>query len=494
MAVTMLTIDPHLPTANPLTWKRVFLVGIKGVGMTSLAIMLQQAELQVSGADVSESFVTDVLLEQAGIACQNLTEPLPETIDGVIYSGAHQGQQHPLVQAAQQRGIPTLSLAQAVGKLSQQKPTIAVCGVGGKTTTSALLSWILRSAGANPSFSIGVGSVPNLGTSGYWDQDSDWFVVEGDEYVADPIHDHTPRFLYLTPQHMICTSLAFDHPDVYRDFTETQRVFGAAFAKLTPASILVYNGDDEALAGVVTSRDLPGESWSVGTGSHNRVRIEFLSPEPGYVTAALLHDTEHDDQVIAHLQLPILGRHNLLNAAYASILAWQLGVERAAIESAVAVFRSTQRRVEWRGRTASGVQCYDDYAHHPRELIAVCAALQEAFPARKRLVAFQPHTFSRTRELLTPFAEALANAKAEVILLPIFASAREQDDGSIQSHHLAQAIRDRGGSVTECASLQALVQLLEKESAPTVFLTAGAGDIYTVYDQLHLDTSPASVS
>lgn len=461
---------------------RVYFVGIKGVGMTALAVLLAQAGVPVAGADTTESFVTDAQLIAAGIEVQSFEIAQLGDAKIVVYSGAHKGFSQPLVVEARARGLVCLTHAQAVGLLSQEKETIGVCGVGGKSTTSALMAHILQTAGQKPSYAVGVGTVPNLGGSGHWQPDTRSFVVEADEYVADPLHDVTPRFLYLRPTHAIATSLRFDHPDVYTSLEDTKKAFSSFFSLLPESGFLVINGDDEGLLDCCA--DANAQVVTVGEGSDNDVILSFMAPENGLGKVQLSAPGFPCDGW--ELEMSIPGQHNLRNGAFAAVLSSLLGVEKSAVLSANASFLSTPRRFEYRGENAHGAKFYDDYAHHPHELVAVSEALDQWFGQLQKVLVFQPHTYSRTKALLESFADAMAAFSGEVILMPIFASARESDDPTVSSEQLVREIIARGGKARFIQTPEELVEYFRDLPGKTIALTAGAGDIYKVYDKLDL--------
>lgn len=478
-----MNLSPQLPQVDLFSGGLVYFVGIKGVGMTALAVLLQNAGVEVAGADVAESFVTDEILSSRRIPIDEFGARLPADVECVVYSGAHKGKNNPLVQEALEKEIPCLTLAEAAGVVSQKKETIAVCGVGGKSTTSALLAWMLETAGWKPSYAVGVGTIPNLGSSARW-QDGSHFVVEADEYVADPQvakEELTPRFLYLSPAHATCTSLEYDHPDVYSSYEETVRAFRALFRKIPVGGKLVINGDAADL--VALAREFSGtlDVITVGEGPENTWQITDLHIENGKSVATIASPNERFS-----LQLPIPGFHNLRNAAYAAVLARTLGVPVEPIQASVQTFRSTTRRFELVGITPEGLRCYDDYAHHPRELFAIAQALQNWFPKQAVLVAFQPHTYSRTKALFLEFVDALEQMPGEVVLLPIFSSAREQNDPSVSSDQLVRELQSRGKTVRLLANQQELLECIQVfAGVEKVCITLGAGDIYKVYEHLN---------
>jgi len=467
----------ELPDISLLTQESIYMIGIKGVGMTALATMLVEAGLHVGGADVSEKFVTDELLHSMGIVVDDLAEAqIPADCRLVIYSGAHQGRQNPLVRRAVDQNIVAVNLATAVGLLSREVKTIGVCGVGGKSTTSALLSWIFDQSTVSASYAVGVGNIPNLGRSGHWATDAEYFVVEADEYVADPLQDKTPRFLYLQPHILICTSLTFDHPDVYESFADTERAFRTLFEKLPTDGLLVYNGDDPALRSLVEHTSVACRTVAVGGNEENDIVLSDWQVEDGYGSVSV-------NEYTITSQVP--GQHNLRNAVYAAVVAEEIGVDWAVTERAIREFRSTQRRFEYRGKTQSGAMCYDDYAHHPHEILAIAQTLQAWFPEKRKTIAFQPHTYSRTQALHAEFAQVLAGSADQVYLMPIFASAREQFDNSITSEILVSDVQSRGQSAELVVNQTRMLELINQLGPDDIFITLGAGDIYKVYE--HVD-------
>jgi UDP-N-acetylmuramate--alanine ligase len=483
-----MNLAPNLPDVDLFSAQSVYFVGIKGVGMTALAVLLQNAGVSVAGADVAEQFVTDETLAVHRIRVDVFGGNLPADVEAVVYSGAHKGNSNPLVEEARQKGIACVTLAEAVGLVSQKKETIAVCGVGGKSTTSALLSWMLETAGWKPSYAVGVGTIPNLGSSARW-QEGAHFVVEADEYVADPqvpADSLTPRFLSLSPKHGICTSLAYDHPDVYASFEETVAAFRALFAKIPAGGKLVVNGDIPELVTLAQEFASTLDVILVGEGSHNTWRLSDLHVENGASVATL---SSQDERI--SLRLPIPGFHNLRNAAYATVLARALGVPSEPIQASIETFRSTTRRFELVGKTKNGMRCYDDYAHHPRELQAISDSLTDWFSNQTVLVCFQPHTYSRTKALFAEFVEVLEKMPGELVLLPIFSSAREQHDPTVSSDQLAHELQNRGKSVRLVQNQQELLEYIQAfDGNDKLCITLGAGDIYKVYE--HLDF-PATI-
>ena len=204
--------------------KNIFIVGIKGAAMSNLAVILKEMGKQISGCDVAEEFITDVILKKYGIPYSVGFDPvfLSKETDLVIYSAAHTGQENQIVIEAKKKGIKTVSQAKILGELlTHFNISIAVSGCHGKTTTSSLLAYTLGKLGVKPSYIIGVPTF-NDQPGGMYDR-KDYFVIEADEYGVNPPDDKTPKLLFLHPTHIICTNIDFDHPDVYLNIEEIKK-------------------------------------------------------------------------------------------------------------------------------------------------------------------------------------------------------------------------------------------------------------------------------
>lgn len=405
--------------------------------MTALALCAQDLGIKVTGSDVDEPFVTDAVLKHRHIPWRIgfSLDHLSPNVDLLIYTAAHQGSRNPQVQAATNRGISVFHHAQALGQIMEGKIGISVCGVGGKTTTAAMLSHILDRLGAHPSFAIGVGDIPSLGAPGRYDKQGKYFIAEADEYTADPAKGFVPRFFYQHPKIIICTNIEFDHPDIYADLDHTKTVFLEFFNRLPSNGLLLISAES-----------------SVNRSILPRLKVKYQTYP---------------------------GQFNQANANAAIAAAVTLGFDRTAATAALKDFAGTKRRFEKIGE-AKNILLYDDYAHHPREIQAALAAAKNNWPDRQLIVIFQPHTYSRTKALFIEFSRSFTVAN-EVIFLPIYASARETPDPAVSSLKLAQATPGSFFAPTAPDLLQYLAAHL---SPPAVIFTLGAGDIFLLHDQI----------
>lgn len=484
-----------------LEYQHFYLVGIKGVAMTAIAQCLLDAGKHVQGSDVAEEFVTQRLLDARKIRIDTSFETeLPEEVDCVIYTAAHQSQANPQVQAALQRQLPTYTHAAAIGELFNDKQGIAVCGVGGKSTTSAMITWILAKLDKQPDFAIGVGDIPGLDKTGQWQPDSTLFVAEADEYVTDPSapsrgEEITPRFSYLKPYVTVCTNLRHDHPDVYPDFAATKKHFATFFDQIKTQGSLVVNLEDQLTLQSMSywqNQDARQVVWFGQTNVEYRgdqavdgkptfvLDTDTFSAQNGQTSCLLL--IPHL-QITQRLTLQLPGMFNLRNAAAAVAACWAVGIDPAAAISALADFRSTLRRSQFIGEK-QGVRYYDDYGHHPHEVRSVIHAYRQWFPERRLVIGFQSHTFTRTKQFFADFIDAFQEA-SEVAMIDIFPSAREAFDPTVTSQQLCQAITTKYPHIKahNYQTLENLANFCKTQLKPgDVFLTVGAGDIYQVHD------------
>ena len=454
---------------NLLNYNNFYLVGIKGVAMTSMAQLLIDASKNVSGSDVKEEFVTQKILNKLEVNIDTSFEKaIPQNTECLIYTAAHQAHLNPQVKEADERGIPVISQAEAVAQLFNQQTGIAVCGVGGKSTVSAMIAWILEELNFKPSFSVGVGDIPGLNKTGQWNFEADHFVIEADEYAINPQLGvkATPRFSFLNPYLTVCTNIKFDHPDVYKDFKHTQQVFNDFFNQTKQ---LIINFEDKKLVN--------RPHLTFGENSKADIYLSKYKAKAGEVQSKFIYQNQ-----TYQLTLQIPGKFNTLNALSAILALSQIGIEPQLAANTLASFKSTKRRFEFIGEK-NDVKYYDDYAHHPHEVEAVITALKDWYPQQKKVIAFQSHTFSRTKKLFDEFIDAFKEAD-EVVMIDIFSSAREKTDKTVTSTKLCEFIESK--YKIPCQNLKAISNLAnycqEKLTPGDVLMTVGAGDIYQVHE------------
>lgn len=453
------------------------------MAMTSLAQILLDAKKSVTGTDVKEDFVTSKILDRLKIdVSHDFEAELPKGTQAVIYTAAHKGPDNPMVIKAQKAGLSVYSHAEALAVFFNQKDGIAVCGVGGKSTVSAMLAFIFEKIRPE-SFSVGVGNIGGMNKTGQWLKDSNFFVAEADEYVIDPAarnkgQEIQPRFSYLKPKITVCTNLQFDHPDVYKDFNHTKQIYEQFFRQNKEGGSFVVNGDDMDLYELVKKSAGDKKVLLFGGTPDSDLRLETYHANKGVTEAKL----KFGDKSI-ELKLKIPGKYNVMNAMAALLAAHLAGIEMSESAKALVDFTSTMRRFELI-REKNGVVYYDDYAHHPEEIKAVLEALAEWYPNNRKIIAFQSHTFSRTKQLFEPFSKSFDLAD-KVLMIDIFASAREEFDESVSSDRLCLAINGHQPRLKaqNLGTISNLANYFNNQlEVGDVVMTLGAGDIYQVHD------------
>ena len=453
--------NPHPIRDYIVPGRRAHLVGIGGVSMCPLAEVLRGMGLQVQGSDMTESD-TVCHLRSLGIpvAIGHNAENLGDC-DLVIRTAAVHDS-NPEIAGAVARGIPVYERAQAWGAIMQRYPNaLCVSGTHGKTTTTSMCTHIFMAAEADPTVMIG-GTLPLL-HAGYRVGQGDTIILESCEYCNS--------FLSFFPTVAVILNVEEDHLDFFKDLRDIQHSF-RQFAELVPeAGSVIVNADNasamEAVAGIA------------------HPVFTFGLDHPADCTAANLQEVDgrpvFDVMVrgekYAHVELHVYGHHNVLNALAAASAAYVLGLPGHAVEEGLASFTGAGRRFEHKG-TYHGAEVYDDYAHHPDELHALFTTARE-MGYQRLVVAFQPHTYSRTAKLFDRFVEELKIPDV-AILAEIFA-AREQNTLGISS---ADLCRNVPGAVY-CSTLDKVADQLRQVARPgDLILTVGAGDIYRAGEKL----------
>lgn len=463
--------------------RNIFIVGIKGVGMANLAIILSQMGKHVSGSDTSHEFITDKELIRQKITVIHSFEPthLPPGTEVVVYSAAHSGKENPQVKEALKRGIQVLHQAELLQDIAELHHTsIAVCGCHGKTTTTSILAQLLDLTESPVSYFIGTSSIGDKPAGQYGLSGS--FVYEADEYGMDPPRDTTPKFLFYSPDYILCTNIDYDHPDIYKSKEEVKRAFVTFFNKLQrkkdePKKIFLCADDPLSIE---AGKGIDAESYlTYGFNSRADFKISNFTNDENYSYFSL--------NEFGPFKVPLFGEKIIGNVAgaIALLLNWNHSIED--IQKKLAVFKGPKRRFEFI-KKMEDIYIFDDYAHHPQEIEATLDAARLRFKNRTVLIIFQPHTYSRTSALEEEFIAALAEAD-HTFLLPIFPSARENKEMfSVSSEDLVQKAHTKGiVNMTYVPSPEELPQYMAtyvKDNS--VIITMGAGDVYKIAQKLEV--------
>lgn len=437
--------------------KKLYFIGIGGIGMSAIARYFLQRGVEVHGYDRTSTELTRALeAEGMQVHYEEDLSKIPVGVDLVVYTPAVPTS-HAEYQYFLQHGTPIKKRAEVLGIISKGMKTVAIAGTHGKTTTSSLTAHLLRSAGIDCTAFLG-GIARNF-ESNYVLGSSDWVVVEADEFDRS--------FLHLFPDIASIMSMDADHLDIYGDEETLLNTGFKAFARqIKPGGTLwLQHRLQHHFEG-----SIPYRSFGVEGGDYQARNIRV---EKGY----FVFDYQSPDITIEGLKMPLPGRHNVENATVALSIALQLGGKEEDLRKGLEAFGGVKRRFEVIYRDEK-TAFFDDYAHHPTELNAAIGAARELFPKAKITGAFQPHLFSRTRDFADDFAAALDKLD-EIYLLDIY-PARELPIPGVSSELLAKLMKNTN---VHLISKAALLPALQKNQ-PEVLLTLGAGDIDTLVEPI----------
>ncbi|WP_461212945.1 UDP-N-acetylmuramate--L-alanine ligase [Lacticaseibacillus sp. GG6-2] len=433
-----------------------YFIGIKGSGMSALALILHDMGEKVLGSDITQYTFTQRGLAAAGIEMLPF-DPANIKPGYTIICGNSFTDEHPEVKQAKALGLTFYRYHEFLGKLMQPYTSIGVAGAHGKTSTTGLLAHTLSGIDKT-SYLIGDGT-------GKGTPDSKFFVFEADEYRR--------HFLAYHPDYLIMTNIDFDHPDYY---TGIEDVYSAFQTEATQVQKAIFAwGDDEWLRKI--KADVP--VYYYGTSD----RDDFVAKNVTRTTTGSSFDAFHHNELIGHFHVPLFGEHSVLNALAVVAVAFTENLDADYIARELASFGGVKRRFS--EKKMDNAVIIDDYAHHPSEIKATLDAARQKYPDQEVVAVFQPHTFSRTIAYLDEFATTLSAADA-VYVTPIFTSAREKS-GSVSAEDLEAKIQKPGAVI----KLDDMSPLLDYNNAVFVFM--GAGDIqkYEVaFENLLSDVSP----
>jgi len=447
--------------------KRIHFVGIGGVGMGGIAEVLLNLGYEVSGSDQAENGLTQRLVSLGATVFVGHAAKQIEGVDVVVASTAIPPQ-NPEIAAARQQRIPLVRRAEMLAELMRFRHGIAVAGTHGKTTTTSLVASLLAEGGLDPTYVIG-GRL-NSSASNARLGSGDYLVAEADESDAS--------FLHLQPMISIVTNIDADHLATYEgDFSRLKHAFVEFLHNLPFYGLAVLCIDDPVVREI--SKRVSRPMLSYGFSAQADVRAVNLSQRGGVSYFDVLLPKGKKIEALA-LNLP--GRHNVLNALAAIAVAHELSVSVQAMHSALSGFEGISRRFQSYGELQSGqgsVLLLDDYGHHPTEIAATLEAVQAGWPDRRLVLAFQPHRFSRTRDLFDDFAQVLSQSSVAVLLLCEVYSAGEQPIVGADGRALCQAVRSRGVVnpifVPQVDALPEVLQGVLQDG--DLLLTLGAGNI-----------------
>jgi UDP-N-acetylmuramate--alanine ligase len=446
------------PVVLPPAPARVHFIGIGGISMSGLAVVLKDGGYTVTGSDSSESQAVQVL-RSAGIPVVLGHADSTFAAEADIVVSTRRAEMHAAVEldAARANNALIIKRGQLLGMISNPLRSIAVAGTHGKSTTSGMLTIGLRELGEDPGYAVGA-LMPGLAGNTAAGS-GEFMVVEADEFDRS--------FLWLHPEVAVITSVSFDHPDIYADQADYDSAFVTFANQVRPGGDVVIAGDDAGCWRVIQAMrdDSPGSRSVITFGETEDCDWQLATMDDGW--------TFRDPDGQQHsVQLGVPGKHNARNAIAAVAALVAVGFGPAEAIQAVEPFTGVGRRFEHKG-VVNGVDVVDDYAHHPDEIAAVIAAARLRFPDRRIIAVHQPHTYSRTKSLLGPFAASLDHAD-QVVLLDIYPGG-EVDSLGISSQDLLSLVKVPAASASTPEHAAAQTAALARPG--DVVLTLGAGDI-----------------
>ena len=446
---------------NIKKYKNIHMIGIGGVSMSGIAAILNNWGFTITGSDTSDSDSVHTLIEKGiKVTVGHNLEDIASS-DVVVYSAAIKDDDPEMLEA-KRLNIPTIERADFLGELTRcYKDTICVSGTHGKTTTTSMISLCFIEALTDPS--IQVGAYLNALDGNYRVGNSEHFIIEACEYVES--------FLKFSPKAEIILNIDNDHLDYFKTFENIKNAF-IKYVKLLPNDgLLILNGDDSNCLDLQQFTYAKCITYGITNKNTNFFAVNIVFDNDGFAE----FDVYHNDQFFDRFKLSVPGMHNVLNALACISLCTEYDIEKNYIKTALKKFTGAHRRFEFKGKIDDKASVYDDYGHHPTEIIATAKSLMNK-KYNESWVIFQPHTYSRTKNLLDDFAKALLNFD-NIIILDIYA-AREQNTYGISSKDLVDKIISLGKDAKYIPDFDDCTNYIKNNVKENdIVMTLGAGTV-----------------
>ena len=462
----MITLDS---IENLKKYKHIHLIGIGGVSMSGIAEILHHFGLFVTGSDCAKSRITDRLSSHGIFVSIGHSTSLVEKSDLVIYSAAIKDDD-PELTYAKSKNILCIERADFVGFLTRvYNNTIGISGTHGKTTTTSMISLCFIEAGLDPNIQVGAHLKQINGN--YKVGNSDYFILEACEYVES--------FLKFNPKSEVVLNIDNDHLDYFKTFDNIVNAFNKYVSLLPRDGLLVTNADDENCVNLRTHTYAKVITFAINNSKANFIARNISFDANGFAK----FDVYYNNTYYAEFKLSVPGKHNVYNALACIALCYSYGIDKYTIKSSLKKFTGASRRFELVG-SYNNITVYDDYAHHPSEIMATSKALQQK-TYRQSWVVFQPHTYSRTKELLDDFAKSLLDFN-NIIITDIYA-AREKNTYGISSEDLVKKINSLGKKAIYIKNFDDIANYIKERACPNdIILTMGAGTVVDVSKKILL--------
>ncbi|MEG2310795.1 MAG: UDP-N-acetylmuramate--L-alanine ligase [Clostridia bacterium] len=454
---------------------KIHMIGICGVSMSGIALILKKAGYKVSGSDKNEGDMVEILIQNDIPVFIGSNAELVKDADAVVYTSAI-NQHDPEFVRAKALNIPTYERAKFLGLLLECYETpICISGTHGKTTTTSMLASIFIDAGMDPNAQIG-SKFKKIGDLNYKIGDSEFFILESCEYVDS--------FLNFPHQSAIILNIEEDHLDYFSGIDEIKESFKKFILLTYNNGILIINKDDTNCMDIVNDlseelnkRQIKIFTFSLGDPSASIYAKNISCNIKGFYS----FDVENDNNT-HHFYLTVPGIHNVYNALASIVASYAHGIDFKIMQKSLGEFCGAKRRFEYKKTIGENVLIYDDYAHHPTEVKATLAAAKQK-QHNKIISIFQPHTYSRTKELLNDFSTSFFDA--DIAIITDIYAAREPLDETISSNDLVNKLKENKVNAIYISSFDKIAQYIAQIIEPNdIVLTLGAGDITHLSDLL----------
>lgn len=444
----------------------IHFVGIGGIGMSGIAELLLNLGYNVSGSDIKLSDITDRLEMLGGVVFKGHDKNNIAGADVIVTSSAV-NKNNPEVISAQEKSIPVIPRAEMLAELMRLKYSIAVAGAHGKTTTTYLIASVLNKGGLDPTIVIG-GKLKSIGSNAVLGQGK-FIVAEADESDGS--------FLKYSPAIAVVTNIDKEHLDFYKNIDSIKKVFVNFIDRIPFYGKAIICLDDELIQDIIP--DIKKRFTSYGLGSQADFHARDIVFEKQTTRFCLYHNNEKIDDFL--LNMP--GIHNVYNALAGIAVGFELDIPVKIIKNALKTLKGVQRRLEIK-ETVKNIIFLDDYGHHPTEIKTTLDAISKSWPGKRKVIAFQPHRYTRTKELFNDFSRSFYQSDL-LAVLPIYPAGEKKIEG-INSKGLSDAISSHGHkAAVHIESFKKAVVYFKKNLKPgDIFLTLGAGDIWKLGESL----------
>jgi UDP-N-acetylmuramate--alanine ligase len=447
-------------------YRIIHFVGIGGIGMSGIAEVLHNLGYEITGSDIKESETTN-RLKDLGIKIfighdrKNINDAHVVVISSAV------SENNPEVIEAKKRAIPVIPRAEMLAELGRLKYGILVAGAHGKTTTTSLIATILGDGGLDPTVVIG-GKLKSMGSNAKLGQ-GDYIVAEADESDGS--------FLKLNPTIAVITNIDKEHLDYFKELKNLKAAFLSFINKIPFYGIAVVCLENEHIKDII-----PFIKRRFLTYGFTK-KADIYANDIQNLGTKMSYEVIYKGSSLGRFDIPIPGRHNVLNSLASIAVSMELQIPLELIRRSLSGFCGIQRRFELKGEQ-SGIKIFDDYGHHPSEIRATLNAARECFKENRLLVIFQPHRFTRTRDLMDEFAKSF-NYIDRLFLMDIYAAGERPIEG-ISSEHLYYKIKEEGfGNVTYIPDKYRLINAVVSDlKSGDVLITLGAGDVYKIAEEI----------